>query len=97
MTDIFFITDKTNALLKATGWDMLTISIQLDMLNMDVKIRAHLNNEVIGNTQLPYRLLSNDTLDEQKKIVVKLHEFAINSYDAIIHPPTALPEPHKPN
>ena len=77
MTDIFFITDKTNALLKATGWDMLTISIQLDMLNMDVKIRAHLNNEVIGNTQLPYRLLSNDTLDEQKKIVVKFYLYSL--------------------
>lgn len=95
--DIFFIIDKTNALLRATGWEMLTISAMVDPVNLIIKITARLNGEVIGTTQLPDRLFADDYINNQKKLVVKLHEFAIISYDAITHPPTALPEPHEPN
>lgn len=81
MIDIFFLTDKTNLLLKVTGWEMLTISIQYDPVNLKNKIRVHLNDEVIGATQLPDSLLSDDSINNQKKIATKLHEFAVLSYD----------------
>lgn len=81
MIDIFFITDKTNLLLKLTGWEILTVSAQYDLVNLQNKIRVHLNGEVIGATHIPDRLLSNDTINDQKKLATRLHEFAVLSYN----------------
>ena len=85
MIDIFFITDKTNLLLKLTGWEMLTISTQYDPVNLKITIRAHLKDKIISTTQLPERLLSDDSINNQKKIATKLHEFAVLSYDHYMH------------
>lgn len=82
--DIFFIVDKTNALLKATGWDTLTISMLHDALNMYITVKVHLNNDIIGETKLPDNVLTDD-LYKQNKLVGKLHEFAVISYDTHIN------------
>lgn len=95
--DIFFVVDKTNALLKATGWKELFISVHIDACNDTVKIRAHLNNEVIGTTHLPYNYLLNYPLENQNILVNKLHQFVVLSYDTFIHPSTTPPEPRKRN
>lgn len=81
MIDIFFLVDKTNLLLKVTGWEILTISMQYDPVNMEIKIRVHLNGEIIGTTQMPESLLSDDSVNSQKKIATRLHEFAVLSYN----------------
>ena len=94
MIDIFFIVDKTNSLLKATGWDMHTISAQVNMLDMMIKIRANLNGETIDTAHLPYNDLTNDTLDNQKILVGKLHRFAVYAYT---HHSTTPPEPRNSN
>lgn len=78
---IFFIIDKTNALLKATGWETLTVSAQVNPVEMVVKIMARLSGEAIGTTQLPDRLFTDDSVIEQNKMVVRLHNFAVESYD----------------
>lgn len=81
MIDIFFIVDKTNLLLKLTGWEILTVSIQYDPVNLKNKIKVHLNGEVIGATQIPDYLISNDSINNQKKLAQRLHEFAVLTYD----------------
>lgn len=81
--DIFFIADKTNALLKATGWDTLTISIIHDALNMYIRVRVHYYNEIIGETKLSDDVLSDD-LYKQNKLVTDLHTFAVMTYDTHI-------------
>lgn len=81
MIDIFFIVHKTNALLKATGWDNLYVSVNLNMIDMIIKINAHLNNKVINSAFLPYNILYDTTLTAHNKLIVRLHEFAISSYD----------------
>lgn len=81
--DIFFIVDKTNALLKATGWDMLTISIIHDALNMYITVRVHYYSNIIGETKLSDNLLSDD-LYTQHKLVTNLHSFAVMAYDTHI-------------
>lgn len=82
--DIFFITEKTNLLLKATGWEMLTISMKFDPVCLVATIQARLNGEVIGTTQIKEYLFSCES-DKQKKLVAKLHEFAVVSYDHYIN------------
>lgn len=81
MIDIFFLVDKTNLLLKLTGWEILSISIQYDPVRLENKIRVHLNGEIINATQIPDHLLSNDSINNQKKLATRLHEFAVLSYD----------------
>lgn len=97
MMDIFFVVDKTNALLKATVSEELFISAHVDPINDTVQIRAHLNSEVIGTTQLQYALLWDDTLDKQQIITGRLHDFAVSSYDKFIHPSTEPREPRNSN
>lgn len=79
--DIFFIIHKTNALLKATGWAELYLSVNLNMRDMIIKITAHLNDEVINTTSLPYNIIYDTTLTTHNKLIGRLHEFAIMSYD----------------
>lgn len=81
MIDIFFIVHKTNALLKATGWDNLYVSVNLNMIDMIIKINAHLNDKVINSTFLPYNILYDTTLTTHNKLINSFHEFAISSYD----------------
>lgn len=81
MIDMFFIVDKTNALLKATGWDNLYLSVNINMRDMIIKISAHLNNDVIDTTFLPYNIIYDTTLTAHNNLVSKLHHFAVISYD----------------
>jgi hypothetical protein len=74
MMDIFFIIHKTNALLKATGWTELYLSVNLNMREMTIKITAHLNNEVINTTPLPYNIIYDTTLTTHKTMEEKNNE-----------------------
>ncbi len=79
--DIFFVIHKTNALLKATGWDNLYLSVNVNVRDMIIKITAHLNNKAINTASLPYNTIYDTTLTAQNKLIGRLHEFAIMSYD----------------
>jgi hypothetical protein len=81
MIDMFFLIDKSNALLKATGWADLHLSVNINMRDMIIKITAHLNNKPINTASLPYNTLYDTTLTAHNKLIGRLHEFAINSYD----------------